>query len=482
MNKYANNIEFILDGKILSLSFDDKSELSPTTTLLKYLRTLPSHKGTKEGCAEGDCGACTVVLVGLNSDNKLEYKAVNSCLVFMPMVQGKQVITIENVENNGVLHPIQSAFVNHHASQCGFCTPGFVMSTFSLYKSGEEIGNKDIKDALAGNLCRCTGYRPIFDAAKDVLQNIKPDSFAHNEDLIINDLKAIEGRNRGRFILTDRQKYFQPITLQQAIDYKENNNDALIICGATDTALRITKRGELIPNIIDISAIKDLQFVENNDNSLFIGSCVNLNKVREIVKNEFDALTDILDVFGSKQIRNLAALGGNIGSASPIGDTLPVLMAYGATIALVSVNEIRELLLSDFIVDYRKTQLKENEIIYGIRLPKQDKSIIVKSYKVSKRKDLDISTVSGGFNLVMDNEIIKSIELYFGGMAAKTKRAIKTESFLIGKKWDYETVFEASKILKSEFQPLSDARADAEGRKLMASNLLLKFWNDTVNI
>ncbi len=478
MTKYNNHVNFILDGEIVNIRFGKVSGISPTTTLLKYLRSLHSHKGTKEGCAEGDCGACTVVLAELN-DNKLEYKAVNSCLVFLPMVHGKQVITIENIEENGALHPIQSSIINNHASQCGFCTPGVVMSTFSLYKADMKVDDSMIKDALAGNLCRCTGYRPIFDAANQVLQNIQPDNFSVNEDKVIKQLNEIKKTSSNVLISTDEQIYFQPNNLQEAIECKEEHNNAILISGATDTALRVTKKGELLPHIIDISNIDELKFIEYNDTSLSIGAGVNLNKVREIVKDNYNALAEILNVFGSKQIRNLAGLGGNIGSASPIGDTLPVLMAYGASVVLVSTSEIREMLLTDFIVDYRKTQLKANEIIYAIRLPKINEDAIVKAYKVSKRKDLDISSVSGGFKLVLKDEIIAEIGLYFGGMAAKTKRAIKTEKFLQGKKWNYGTVLEASKILRTEFQPLSDARAEADGRKIMASNLLLKFWNET---
>ena len=476
MSSYNGNIKFILDNEIVSIDFNKDSTLSPTTTLLKYLRTLPNHKGTKEGCAEGDCGACTVVIAELDTNNKISYKAVNSCLVFLPMIHGKQVITIENIEESGKLHPIQKLFIDKHASQCGFCTPGFIMSSFSLYKSGSYITDAVIEDSLAGNLCRCTGYRPIFDTVQDVLSDIKPDHFSAHEDTTISQLLKIRKEQESVLIKTNNQLYFLPFTLTEAVEYKHKNTDALIINGATDTALKVTKKNEIISHIIDISHLDDLRKIEYNEDSIVIGSNLNLNKVRDLVALDYDALYDILNVFGSKQIRNLAGLGGNIGSASPIGDTLPVLMAYDASVILISKKGKREIVLEDFIVDYRKTKLADDEIIHSIRLPKTKPDIIVKAYKISKRKDLDISSVSAGFKLKLRNNTVDELCLFFGGMAAKTKRAFNTEEFIKGKEWTIKTIEAAKEVLLNEFEPLSDARANADGRKIMAANLLEQFW------
>ncbi len=480
MNKHNKHIKFVLDNEIVSIDFNKDPHLKSTTTLLKYLRLLPNHKGTKEGCAEGDCGACTVVLVELNNDNTLEYKAVNSCLVFLPMIHGKQVITVENLEESGKLHPIQKSFIENHASQCGFCTPGFVMSTFSVYKSGNLVTDTVIKDSLAGNLCRCTGYRPIFDAAKEAISDIKPDHFSNDEELTKNQLLEIKAEKGSILIEKGKQIYFLPFKLTEALDYKLKHSDAIIINGATDTALRVTKKNEFLPHIIDISHIDELKEIIDTKDSIIIGANLNLNDLRDLVALEFEALYDILNVFGSKQIRNLAGLGGNIASASPIGDTLPVLMAYNASVILLSAKGKREIRLEDFIIDYRKTSLADNEIIKSVRLPKTPNNLFVKAYKISKRKDLDISSVSAGFRVILKNNIVNEIALFFGGMAAKAVRAKNTEQFLHAKKWTLENIEAARRILFDEFKPLSDARAEAEGRKIMAANLLKQFWLDSI--
>jgi len=476
-------ISFVLDGNIVNIDFQ-KCNLSPTHSLLHYLRSLPNHKGVKEGCGEGDCGACTVVIGELDKNNKIIYKAIDSCLVFLPMIHGKQVITIENLafEKGGktILHPIQEAMVFENGTQCGFCTPGFIMSLFSLYKNFENPKPHVIKNALSGNLCRCTGYNSIIKATQKVFKNKKDDHFTKEENNIISLLKKINNKKIIN-INTEEQVYIKPFTLKEALDLKNKLPQALIISGATDCALRVTKKHEIIPYIIDISEVVELKTITKNTKGYVFGAAAKLEEIRMEGEKGLKTLFEILSVFGSKQIRNLATLGGNVGSASPIGDTLPVLLAYNASVLLQSVDGKRTIPLSDFIIGYRKTQILPHELITAISVPKPDKDIIIKSYKISKRKALDISTVSVCFRLKLNNNIVEDIMIAYGGMAAYTKRAFMTENYLINKKWSEKTISEAVNFIKKDFTPISDARAGKEMRLIAAGNLLLKFYNDTQN-
>ncbi|MBX7153296.1 xanthine dehydrogenase small subunit [bacterium] len=456
---------------------DFASRYSPTTTVLEYLRSLLNHKGVKEGCAEGDCGACTVVIGEPNGVDKIRYKAIDSCLYFLPMLHGKQLITVENLQSNEKLHPVQEAMVEHHGSQCGFCTPGFVMSMFALYKNHDHPSRDIIDDAMTGNLCRCTGYRSIVEAAAHACVHERIDTFTKNEIHIAAMLKTIE--HTSLHLQTSHQIYRRPGTLAEALQFKAEHPRALVISGATDVALRVTKKHELLETILDISGLDELKETDENDDHLIIGAGVSLNEVVLLVKS-FPALYDILSVFGSPQIRNVATFGGNLGTASPIGDLLPVLMAYDAKIILESLHGRRKIAMDQFITGYRQTVRQEDELITAIKISKLPKNITVRSYKVSKRKDLDISTVSGGFRLELDTDgKVKNICLAYGGMAEMTKRALKTEQFLIGKTWSRENVESAMPLIDLEFRPISDARSGEEFRRVAAKNLLLKFWTET---
>ncbi|MBI5021526.1 MAG: xanthine dehydrogenase small subunit [Ignavibacteriales bacterium] len=472
-----STISFILDGRITDLDLKNSKTFSPTSTILNFLRSLPTHKGVKEGCAEGDCGACTVVLAELVG-NKLTYRAVDSCLMFLPMIHGKQLITVENLKTlDGKLHPVQQAMVDAYGSQCGFCTPGIIMTMFALYKNHQHPTREQIDNALTGNLCRCTGYRPIVEAAEKSCVHNRVDHFTDDEQQIVELLKSIS--KESIHVQAGEQKYFRPASLGEAISLKHQHSEAIIINGATDIALRVTKNHELLKEIIDLSGIEELKVITKTDSSIEISAGVSLNDILSPIEKDFQALHEILKVFGSHQIRNLATLGGNLGSASPIGDTLPVLMAYDANVVVESLNSRRMLPLHEYITGYRKTVRKPDEIITSIIIPKLTNGSIVKSYKVSKRKDLDISTLSACFKIGLDGNIVKSVILAYGGMAERTKRASIVEQFLLGKEWERKTLEQAMQLIEKDFTPISDARGSAEFRLKAAQNLLLKFFIET---
>lgn len=477
-----NCIKFLLDDNIVEIDFSNEKDLKPTTTVLNYLRSLGNHKGVKEGCAEGDCGACTVVIAETGQGKKIKYKAVDSCLIFLPMIHGKQLITVENLShrNNGkvILHPVQEMLVNSFGTQCGYCTPGFIMSLFALYKNHKNPAREIIEDSLSGNLCRCTGYQSILEAAAEACKKNEDDLFSKNADKTMEILQNINSDRTSIMIDTEKQTYFRPFTLDDALMLRKHYENAVVINGATDIALKQTKKNELLTEIIDLSGVEELKIYDEETDGFYFGAGMSLETLKAISEKEFPALYDILRLFGSLQIRNIATIGGNIGSASPIGDTLPLLFAYRAKVIVQSSKNKREIDIEDFIKGYRKTDLGSDELITSVFIPKPDKNVYVKSFKVSKRKDLDISTVSLSCRMIQEKNRIKDIILAYGGMAETTGRAKKTEEYLAGKIWNRKTIEGAMKIVYEEFKPISDARSSEEFRKVIAKNLLMKIYLD----
>lgn len=485
--KAKTGISFLLNGEPITIDFKTAG-IKPSTTVLNWLRKDMHHTEVKEGCAEGDCGACTIVLAGPDSSGKkLQYKAVNSCLLFLPVLDGKMLITSRGLspETTDInkLHPVQKAIAIEHATQCGFCTPGFVMSLFALYHGNTGHDNVEINNALAGNLCRCTGYDSIRKAAGVALSRKKADDFSRNQKDFLRQLISLSSAKEYLDVSACGQHYMRPADIKQALYLRKRFPDAVVVNGSTDIALAQSKHFRHIPEILDISGVEEIKVFYSDGKTIRIGAGLSLEQVRLRTKEVLEPLYDILSVFASRQIRNVATPGGNLGSASPIGDTTPLLMALDAKITLKSSQSQSTIPVRQFITGYRKTTLEKDELISEIKIPLPAKGDKIKMYKVSKRHDMDISTVSAAFRLKLDKgRKVTYFTAYFGGMAAWTKEAEKTSSFLKGKTWNEENISKAMAILEKEFTPISDARSGAEFRRSAAAGLLMLFFNDTKGI
>ena len=476
-------LKFVLDKQVVEIDFQ-KETFHPSTTVLNYLRSLPHHRGVKEGCAEGDCGACTVVLGELTPGGGIRYRAIDSCLLFLPAIHGKQLITVENLSRRQgtqtLLHPVQQAMVDQHGSQCGFCTPGFVMALFAFYKTELQPTRENLVDAMAGNLCRCTGYQPIINAAVQCCEQRGPDHFDQQEAHIIQLLKQIHSQTNSLDIRTANQHYMLPRNLDEALGWRAEFPDATVVAGATDTAIRQNKTHEFAPAYIDLSQVSELQEIREEENGYFLGAGVSIERLKAFSKEHLPAMMPMLEVFASLQIREVATLGGNLATASPIGDLIPLFFALKARMELGYLHQKRIVDAESFITGYRKNCLKPGELLLGVHIPKPGTEVVLRTEKVSTRRDLDISTVCMAMRLIKaDDDTVKEILLAYGGMAERTRRAANTEKFLLGKSWNEQTIEAAVKVLEADFTPISDARGGSRYRMLAAQNILLKVLAET---
>ncbi|TRO11859.1 xanthine dehydrogenase small subunit [Ectopseudomonas mendocina] len=462
-------IQFLLNRELRT-----EHALDPNVTVLNYLREHVGKTGTKEGCASGDCGACTVV-VGELEGERVRYRTLNSCLTFVSSLHGKQLITVEDLKHQGKLHSVQQAMVDCHGSQCGFCTPGFIMSLFALQKNSTGYDKGQTMEALAGNLCRCTGYRPIIDAAEQACCQKQPDQFDAFESDTVARLKSIAPRETAELNSGDR-RCLVPLTVADLADLYAANPEARLLAGGTDLALEVTQFHRELPVMIYVGHIEDMKRIEVTDSAIEIGAAAALSDCYEALSREYPDFGELLHRFASLQIRNQGTLGGNIGNASPIGDAPPLLIALGAQIALRQGNTRRILPLQDYFLDYKVTARQEAEFIEKIIVPRKQANQAFRAYKVSKRLDDDISAVCAAFNLTIVDGVVAEARIAFGGMAAIPKRASACEAALVGSAWYPGVIERACDALGEDFTPLSDFRASKEYRLLTAQNLLRKFF------
>jgi xanthine dehydrogenase small subunit len=471
-----SEIRFILNGEDVRLA-----DVAPDETLLDYLRLRRSLRGTKEGCAEGDCGACTV-LVGRLTPDGLVYESVNSCIRFLGSLDGTHVVTVEHLAaNSGKLHPVQQALVDCHGSQCGFCTPGFVMALYALWMEEPDPSEQRIEKALQGNLCRCTGYEPIARAAHAISSygKAEDDPLALERASIISRLHALRDGARIE-IGTDTKKLYVPASVDDLAEILEAEPKATIVAGATDVGLWVTKFMREIAPVVFIGHLDELRRMSEKDAVLTIGAGVSYTEAFRLLAGRVPALATLIDRIGGEQVRNMGTIGGNIANGSPIGDTPPPLIALGATLTLRKGKERRTIPLETFFIDYGKQDRQPGEFVEAVHvpLPKPDARFAV--YKVTKRRDEDITATLGVFNLTLDKSgRVETIRIAYGGMAATPKRARAVEAALAGRPWTRATVDAALAEYEKDFRPLTDMRASADYRMLVSKNLLVRFFLET---
>jgi xanthine dehydrogenase small subunit len=462
-------IRFIRKGQVT-----EAAGFEPGATLLDHLRLAERSTGAKEGCAEGDCGACTVAL-GRVKNGRLTYEPVNACILLLGQADGAEIVTVEDLAENGRLHPVQEAMVAHHGSQCGFCTPGIVMSLFALYQEGPRpVTREAVNDALAGNLCRCTGYRPIVDAALQACAGEAEDRFAARRDDVARRLTTLA--NGEDILIGEGERFFAaPASEDSLARLYADHPEATLVAGCTDVGLWITKGLMDLPKVIWLGRVAGLDRLEDGPDALQIGATVTHADAHGVLAAVDPDLGELMRRFGSWQVRASGTVGGNIANGSPIGDLAPALIALGATVELRQGQHLRSLPLERFFLAYRMQDRQPGEFVRRLTVPKLGARDVFRCFKVTKRFDEDISAVMGAFRLTLDGRRIAAARVAYGGMAVTPKRAAETEAALAGALLDQPSTWdEALTAIARDFQPITDQRASAAYRTLVARNLLFK--------
>ncbi|ASP69021.1 xanthine dehydrogenase small subunit [Sinorhizobium meliloti] len=471
-----NTIRFLLNDRPVELA-----DVSPVQTLLDFLRIDRSLRGTKEGCAEGDCGACTV-LVGRLLDGKLKYESVNACIRFVASLDGCHVVTVEALaQPNGPLHPVQQAMVDTHASQCGFCTPGFVMSLYGLWMTNAKPSVQEIEKALQGNLCRCTGYAAIIRAAEAIASvgELGKDPLIVEREEITRQLEALRDGCRVE-IGGEDERVVLPASLDDFAVVLEANPKATIVAGSTDVGLWVTKFMRDIAPVVHLSHLEELRRISIAPDGITLAAGVSYTEAYPVIVRNFPQLRELWDRIGGEQVRNMGTVGGNIANGSPIGDTPPALIALGASVTLRKGTSRRTLPLEAFFIEYGKQDREPGEFVETVRIPFLDETERFAVYKITKRFDEDISAVCGAFRVKLDGDgKVADVAISFGGMAGTPKRASNVEAALKGAQWNDAAIEAGVAAFERDFTPLTDWRASSEYRMLVARNLLRRFHLET---
>ncbi len=480
----SRTIRFFHRGQVVEVA-----GAHPTRSVLDWLREDARCSGTKEGCNEGDCGACTVVVGELadagdpGSVRGLTLNTVNACIQFLPTLHGKALFTVEDLKalNHGALHPVQQAMVECHGSQCGFCTPGFVMSLWSAYEHHRDgtpaPTRQQLADELSGNLCRCTGYRPILDAGQRMFDL---PAVALDTAPVVAALQSLERGSRFEYSTAQTpDRFYAPTTLDDLAALRMAMPQAQLLAGSTDVGLWVNKQFRALGDIVYVGEVAEMKRIDESGSELYIGAGASLEAAFAALARHAPSLTDVWLRFASPPIRHAGTMGGNVANGSPIGDSAPVLMALDAQIELRRGERVRRMPLTDFYVDYMTNRLEPGEFVQGLAVPLAAFERTVRAYKISKRFDCDISALCAGFAITLGGSTIREVRLAYGGMAATVKRAAQAEAALVGQPWSQASVDAAKAALALDFQPLTDMRASAAYRLQVAQNLLQRLWLET---
>jgi xanthine dehydrogenase small subunit len=471
----SSEIVFFLNGRKEAVS-----GIAPTLTLMNYLRRNRRLTGTKEGCAEGDCGACTVI-IGELEDGSVHYRAVNACILFVPMLHGKLVLTVEGVQGpGGELNAVQQAMVDCHGSQCGFCTPGFVMSLYAANLSEPFKDAQRTNDLLAGNLCRCTGYGPIAEAAKKMYELGRSAWEAERRAGDLANLQSIRDATTLSYA-HEGATFLAPASKDELCRLYNGDPEATLVSGATDVGLWVTKQHRPLPKIIYTGRADELKQITTGNGVLKIGAAVTWAEARKVLESRWPSFGELVRRFGSEQVRNSGTVGGNVANGSPIGDGSPALIALGTRVLLRKGEAARALPLEEFFIAYGKQDRSPGEIVEAIEVPLSASPEELGCYKISKRFDQDISAVCGCFNIRLKDGYVEGARICFGGMAPTPKRASAVEMRLIGSAWTLGTVEQAVADFESDYTPIGDMRASASYRMRIAKNLLLRYFYERAN-